>query len=58
MKKPLRHKKQVIKQLKQVIGLSRKLARQINRKLASLAELNQAKAAIKKQLVDICEGKR
>ena len=37
-----------------LIGLSRKVARQINRKLDTLGQINKAKAAAKQRLVEIC----
>jgi len=54
MKKPPSQKRQAVKQLKTCIRLSRKLARQINRKLESLAVLNKMKAAAQEQLIRIC----
>ena len=54
MKKPQSMKRQVVKQLRACIRESRKIARQINRKLASLAEWNKAKAAAQEQLIKIC----
>ena len=54
MKKPPTQKKQAVAQLKACIGAARKLARQINRKLESLAQLNKMKAAAQADLVRIC----
>lgn len=54
MKKPPSTKHQAVKELKTCIRLSRKLARQINRKLESLAALNKMKASVQNQLVKIC----
>jgi len=54
MKKPLSAKRQAIQQLKTCIRLARKAARQINRKLESLSQLNKMKAAAQEQLIKIC----
>lgn len=54
MKKPLSQKRQAVHELKTLINLSRKVARQINRKLSLLGQVNKAKAAAKQRLVDIC----
>jgi len=54
MKKPMSTKKQAVKELKFYIGLSRKTARQINRKLETLGQINKAKMAAKQRLVEIC----
>ena len=54
MRKPPSTKKQAVKQLKACIRYSRKIARQVNRKLESLAQWNKAKAAAQEQLVRIC----
>lgn len=54
MKKSPDNKRQAIKQLKACIRLSRKTARQINRKLESLAEINKMKSAIQAHLVKLC----
>ena len=54
MKKPPSMKHQAVKRLKECIRASRKLARQINRKLDSLAQLNRMKAAAQAELVKIC----
>lgn len=54
MKKPPSTKRQAVKQLKFFIRQTRKLARQINRKLESLKQMNQAVAACKQELVRIC----
>lgn len=50
-------KKQAVKQLKVCIRESRKIARQINRKLESLAQWNKAIQAAKNELVKICAEK-
>jgi hypothetical protein len=47
-------KRQVVKRLKVCIRESRKCARQINRKLESLANWNKAKQAAKNELVKLC----
>ncbi len=57
MRKPSSAKRQAVKQLKTCIRLSRKIARQINRKLETLAQLNKMKAAAQGQLIKICEKK-
>lgn len=54
MKKPLSRKKQALKTLRFCIRQSRKVARQINRKLESLAQLNKMKSAAKEELIKIC----
>lgn len=54
MRKPPSTKHQAVKHLKLCIRESRKLARQINRKLESLAQWNKAKQAAKNQLVQLC----
>ena len=54
MKKPPTMKKQAVNQLKTCIRLSRKIARQINRKLESLAQWNKATQAAKNELIRIC----
>jgi hypothetical protein len=54
MKKPPTNKRQAVKQLKFCIRASRKLARQINRKLESLAQINKMKSAAQEALVKIC----
>jgi hypothetical protein len=54
MKKQPSMKHQAVKNLKTCIRLSRKLARQINRKLESLARLNRMKAAAQAELVKLC----
>lgn len=54
MKKPPTSKKQAVNALKLCIRLSRKTARQINRKLESLAQINKMKAAAQEQLIKIC----
>lgn len=54
MKRQLSNKRQAIKELKILISASRKVARQINRKLDALGQINKAKAAAKQRLVEIC----
>lgn len=54
MRKPSAMKKQAVRQLKACIRESRKVARQINRKLESLAQWNRAKAAAQEALVRLC----
>ena len=54
MRKPSSTKKQAVKQLKICIRKSRKVARQINRKLESLAQWNKATQMAKEQLVKLC----
>jgi len=54
MKKPMSTKHQALKQLKTCIRLGRKLARQINRKLESLAQINKMQASAKEALVKLC----
>jgi hypothetical protein len=54
MRKPPSMKKQAVKHLKVCIRESRKIARQINRKLESLAQWNKAKTAAQEALVRIC----
>ncbi len=54
MRKPSTAKRQAVKQLRICIRESRKLTRQIDRKIASLADWNRAKAAAKEQLVKLC----
>lgn len=56
MRKVLSMKKQAIKRLKVCIRESRKLARQINRKLESLAEWNKLTQQTKNELAKICKG--
>lgn len=53
MKKPPTQKRQAVKQLKVCIRESRKIARQINRKLESLAALNKMKTAAQEQLIKL-----
>jgi hypothetical protein len=55
MRKPINRKHQAVKELKLCIRESRKVARQINRKLESLAQWNKAKQAAKDQLARLCE---
>ena len=54
MKKPPSQKDQAVVRLKTCIRESRKIARQINRKLESLAEWNKMKAKAQADLVAIC----
>lgn len=54
MRKSLSRKKQAIKELKFYILQSRKIARQINRKIESLAQLNRMKAQAKERLIKLC----
>lgn len=54
MRKPQSQKKQAVKALKGAIREGRKIARQINRKLESLAQWNRIKAAAQEELVKIC----
>ena len=54
MKKPPSTKRQAVNQLKTCIRLARKCARQINRKLESLATLNKMKAQAQEHLVKLC----
>jgi len=54
MKKPPSQKRQAVKNLKTAIRMSRKIARQVNRKLESLAQWNKIKAAAQNELVRIC----
>jgi hypothetical protein len=57
MRKPLSQKRQAVKTLRLCIRESRKLARQINRKLESLAQWNKLKQKAKDELVRIMEGR-
>lgn len=54
MRKPLSRKRQAVRSLKMAIRESRKVARQVNRKLESLAQWNRIKAAAQEELVKIC----
>jgi hypothetical protein len=54
MQKPLSQKRRAVKRLKYAIRQSRKIARQVNRKLESLAQLNRMRAAAQEELVKIC----
>jgi len=54
MRKTASQKKQAVKKLKLCIREARKLARQVNRKLESLAEWNKMKQKAKEELVKIC----
>jgi hypothetical protein len=55
MRKPSSQKRQAVKALKIAIRESRKVARQINRKLESLAQWNKATQACKDRLVKLCK---
>ena len=57
MRKPMSRRKQAVRTLKTCIMESRKLARQINRKLESLGQWNKATQAAKNELIAIM-GKR
>jgi hypothetical protein len=50
-------KRQAVKALRVAIRESRKIARQINRKLESLAQWNRAKQAAKDHLIKLCDLK-
>lgn len=54
MRKPASQKHQAVKALKILIRSSRKVARQVNRKLESLAQINRMKNAAKQRLIQIC----
>ena len=54
MRKQASMKRQAVKNLKLCIRESRKLARQINRKLESLAQWNKIKAKAQEELVKLC----
>jgi hypothetical protein len=54
MRKPPSTKHQAVKQLKVCIRESRKIARQINRKLESLAQWNKMVQQAKNKLVELC----
>ena len=54
MRKPTSQKRQAVKELRTLINLSRKVARQINRKIEALGQINRAKAAAKQRLVELC----
>jgi hypothetical protein len=54
MRKPPSTKHQAVKTLKFCVRQSRKVARQINRKLESLAQLNKIKAKAQEELVRLC----
>ena len=54
MRKPASLKHQAVQRLRTAIRQARKLARQINRKLESLAHLNRIVAATKQELIKIC----
>jgi hypothetical protein len=53
----LSRRRQAIKTLKLCIRESRKLARQINRKLESLAKWNNAKVLARNELIKLSEEK-
>lgn len=53
MRKPASQKHQAVQKLKTIIRLSKKAARQINRKLEALAQLNKAKQHAKEELIKI-----
>ncbi len=55
MRKSPTEKHQAVKSLKVCIRETRKLARQINRKLESLATWNKMKQTAKDRLVKLCE---
>lgn len=54
MKKPISQKKQAVKVVQFWVRQTRKIARQINRKLDSLATANKMKAQAKEDLIKIC----
>ena len=54
MRKPQSEKRRAVKQLRIAVNESRKVARQINRKLESLAMWNKIKQAAKDRLVKLC----
>ena len=54
MRKVLSQKRQAVKQLKVCIRESRKIARQVNRKLESLAQWNKLRSAAQEQLIKLC----
>ena len=54
MRKVASQKKQAVKELKFLIAQTRKIARQINRKLESLAQWNKIKAVAQEHLVKLC----
>jgi hypothetical protein len=54
MRKPSTEKRRAVRDLKVCIRESRKVARQINRKLESLAAWNKAKQAAKDRLAKLC----
>jgi predicted Fe-S protein YdhL (DUF1289 family) len=54
MRKIASQKKQAVRKLRLCVRESRKIARQINRKLDSLAQWNKAKQAAKNELVKLC----
>lgn len=57
MRKPISQKRQAVKDLKMWINLSRKVARQINRKIESLGQINKMKAAAQQRLIQLCSPK-
>jgi hypothetical protein len=54
MKKLLSTKRLLVRELRSCIRDSRKCARQINKKLELLAELNKRKASAQQRLVEWC----
>lgn len=54
MRKPASQKRQAVKELHFWIRQSRKVARQVNRKLEALATANRMKSAAKERLIQIC----
>lgn len=54
MRKVASQKRQAVKELKFYINQGRKIARQINRKIDTLAQLNKLKAAAKERLIKLC----
>ena len=57
MRKSPTAKHQAVKDLKACIRGARKMARQVNRKLESLAQWNKAKQAAKDRLRELCSPK-
>lgn len=53
MRKPMSEKRRAVKALKFWIAQSRKIARQVNRKLESLAQANRMRDAAKQELIKI-----
>jgi hypothetical protein len=58
MRKSPTAKHQAVKELKLCIRMARKVARQVNRKLESLAEWNKAKQEAKERLRQLCAIKQ